>query len=49
MMAHAGIRPHVCDKCGKSFVQLNILNAHVKRKHGGKKSDTNGEIHPEIL
>lgn len=36
MKRHAGIRPHVCDTCGKGFTESRDLVKHI-RTHTGEK------------
>ena len=33
---HTGMRPHVCDICGSSFIHLASLCAHIKRLHSNE-------------
>lgn len=35
LQRHSGIRPHVCSKCGKSFVRSDELTAH-ERLHSNR-------------
>ncbi|XP_055598810.1 zinc finger protein 665-like [Uranotaenia lowii] len=35
-ICHANVKPHVCDQCGQSYRERELLDDHIALKHGGR-------------
>ena len=47
MLAHSGLKPFVCDHCGKKLYSKYQLNRHVKRHYGDQHPSSKKPIKPK--